>query len=59
VPPETASHRLRWTIAVLISSAVALSYFDRQTLPVAIAFGIILLTVGKVRQLHEKELMCD
>jgi MFS transporter, ACS family, hexuronate transporter len=37
VPPETASHRLRWTIAVLISSAVAISYFDRQTLPVAIA----------------------
>jgi MFS transporter, ACS family, hexuronate transporter len=37
VPPETASHRLRWTIAVLISSAIAISYFDRQTLPVAIA----------------------
>src|SRR3982750_2598397 len=34
---ETASQRLRWTIAVLISSAIAISYFDRQTLPVAIA----------------------
>jgi ACS family hexuronate transporter-like MFS transporter len=37
VPPETPSHRLRWTIAVLIGSAIAISYFDRQTLPVAIA----------------------
>ena len=36
MPPETASHRLRWTIAVLISAAIAISYFDRQTLPVAI-----------------------
>jgi ACS family hexuronate transporter-like MFS transporter len=34
---ETASHRLRWSIAILLSSAVAISYFDRQTLPVAIA----------------------
>ena len=33
---ETA-HRLRWSIAILLSSAVAISYFDRQTLPVAIA----------------------
>src|SRR5215475_8436268 len=30
-------HRLRWRIAILLSSAVAISYFDRQTLPVAIA----------------------
>ncbi|HXJ96758.1 MAG TPA: MFS transporter [Terriglobia bacterium] len=28
---------LRWNIAVLISAAIAISYFDRQTLPVAIA----------------------
>jgi MFS transporter, ACS family, hexuronate transporter len=34
---ETAPHRLRWSIAILLSSAVAISYFDRQTLPVAIA----------------------
>jgi MFS transporter, ACS family, hexuronate transporter len=34
---ETASRRLRWNIAILISSAIAISYFDRQTLPVAIA----------------------
>src|SRR3954467_9254066 len=26
----------RWGIAVLISAAIAISYFDRQTLPVAI-----------------------
>jgi MFS transporter, ACS family, hexuronate transporter len=31
------THRLRWPIAFLISSAIAISYFDRQTLPVAIA----------------------
>jgi MFS transporter, ACS family, hexuronate transporter len=29
--------RLRWKIAVLISAAIAISYFDRQTVPVAIA----------------------
>ena len=28
--------RVRWGIAVLISAAIAISYFDRQTLPVAI-----------------------
>ncbi len=28
---------LRWSIAFLISAAIAISYFDRQTLPVAIA----------------------
>src|SRR5215472_1722947 len=28
---------LRWNIAILISAAIAISYFDRQTLPVAIA----------------------
>jgi ACS family hexuronate transporter-like MFS transporter len=28
---------LRWTIALLIAAAIAISYFDRQTLPVAIA----------------------
>src|SRR5690348_6547811 len=29
--------RLRWKIAVLISAAIAISYLDRQTVPVAIA----------------------
>jgi ACS family hexuronate transporter-like MFS transporter len=28
---------LRWTIALLIAAAISISYFDRQTLPVAIA----------------------
>ena len=28
---------MRWSIAILISAAIAVSYFDRQTLPVAIA----------------------
>ncbi|HMD97615.1 MAG TPA: MFS transporter [Terriglobia bacterium] len=28
---------LRWGIAILVSAAIAISYFDRQTLPVAIA----------------------
>ena len=28
--------RIRWRIAPLIASAIAISYFDRQTLPVAI-----------------------
>ena len=27
---------LRWRIAILISAAIAISYLDRQTLPVAI-----------------------
>ncbi|HEV2315076.1 MAG TPA: hypothetical protein VGR94_07205 [Candidatus Acidoferrales bacterium] len=27
---------LRWRIAILISMAIAISYLDRQTLPVAI-----------------------
>ena len=27
---------LRWRIAILVSVAIAISYFDRQTLPVAI-----------------------
>jgi ACS family hexuronate transporter-like MFS transporter len=30
------SGRLRWHMAVLITAAIAISYFDRQTLPVAI-----------------------
>ena len=29
-------HLLRWRIAVLVSVAIAISYLDRQTLPVAI-----------------------
>ena len=28
---------MRWGIAILVSAAIAISYFDRQTLPVAIA----------------------
>ena len=27
---------LRWKMAILITAAIAISYFDRQTLPVAI-----------------------
>jgi hypothetical protein len=27
---------LRWRIAILVSMAIAISYLDRQTLPVAI-----------------------
>ncbi len=27
---------LRWRIAILVSAAIAISYLDRQTLPVAI-----------------------
>ena len=34
---EGRRHSLRWLIALLIASAIAISYFDRQTLPVAIA----------------------
>jgi ACS family hexuronate transporter-like MFS transporter len=30
------THTLRWRIAVLIGAAILISYFDRQTLPVAI-----------------------
>src|SRR5271169_6395138 len=32
--PENSAHR--WGIAILIASAIAISYFDRQTLPIAI-----------------------
>jgi ACS family hexuronate transporter-like MFS transporter len=32
----SASPTLRWRIAVLVSAAIAISYLDRQTLPVAI-----------------------
>src|SRR4051812_37096878 len=37
-PVEGQSHssKLRWRIAVLVSAAIAISYLDRQTLPVAI-----------------------
>jgi MFS transporter, ACS family, hexuronate transporter len=31
-----AERPVRWNIAVLISAAIAISYFDRQTLPVTI-----------------------
>jgi MFS transporter, ACS family, hexuronate transporter len=34
---KTPGHSLRWQIATLICAAIAISYFDRQTLPVAIA----------------------
>lgn len=33
---ERRSTSIRWTITLLISAAIAISYFDRQTLPVAI-----------------------
>src|SRR6266487_3525450 len=35
--PERPLHMtLRWRMALLIAAAIAISYFDRQTLPVAI-----------------------
>jgi ACS family hexuronate transporter-like MFS transporter len=40
LPPNTAATSwrmpIRWRIAVLASAAIAISYLDRQTLPVAI-----------------------
>ena len=35
-PPATPRPALRWRIALLVSAAIAISYLDRQTLPVAI-----------------------
>jgi ACS family hexuronate transporter-like MFS transporter len=35
-PHPEPGPRLRWRIAVLVSAAIAISYLDRQTLPVAI-----------------------
>jgi len=37
VEKEKMTRSLRWQIALLISAAIAISYLDRQTLPVAIA----------------------
>jgi MFS transporter, ACS family, hexuronate transporter len=37
VTVKARGHSLRWEIATLICAAIAISYFDRQTLPVAIA----------------------
>jgi len=34
--PSAAAPTLRWRIAVLVAAAIAISYLDRQTLPVAI-----------------------
>ena len=34
--PPGRCGRLRWQMAVLVSAAIAISYLDRQTLPVAI-----------------------
>lgn len=33
---DTEETRLRWRIAILVSAAIAISYLDRQTLPVAV-----------------------
>jgi len=33
---RSAIRTLRWPIAILLSAAIAISYLDRQTLPVAI-----------------------
>jgi hypothetical protein len=35
-PHPAPGPTLRWRIAVLVSAAIAISYLDRQTLPVAI-----------------------
>lgn len=34
--PKETEHLVRWRIALLVSCAIAISYLDRQTLPVAI-----------------------
>src|SRR5947207_4735573 len=34
--PVTGGQVLRWRIAILVSAAIAISYLDRQTLPVAV-----------------------
>jgi ACS family hexuronate transporter-like MFS transporter len=34
--PELEANGVRWRIAILISAAIAISYLDRQTLPVAV-----------------------
>ena len=34
--PVTGGQVLRWRIAILISAAIAISYLDRQALPVAV-----------------------
>src|SRR5260370_10967709 len=34
---EAAAHRMRWSIAILLCAAIAVSYFGWQTMPVAIA----------------------
>src|SRR6476620_12604080 len=34
--PAERSASLRWRVALLVSAAIAISYLDRQTLPVAI-----------------------
>ena len=36
LPPFQAERPLRWKMAFLVSTAIAISYLDRQTLPVAI-----------------------
>src|SRR5208282_5895919 len=33
---KETEHLLRWRIAILVSVAIAISYLDRQTLPVAV-----------------------
>lgn len=35
-PPTRKIEKLRWGLALLLTAAIAISYFDRQTLPVAI-----------------------
>jgi MFS transporter, ACS family, hexuronate transporter len=36
-PVEVACDKVRWDYVVLVTAAIAISYFDRQTLPVAIS----------------------
>ncbi len=35
-PPSSNLHVARWRVAVLVSAAIAISYLDRQSLPVAV-----------------------
>jgi hypothetical protein len=42
IPSEQPLSKQAWRIAVLVSAAIAISYLDRQTLPVATAKDILV-----------------
>ena len=49
---EAAIKSLRWQIALLISAAIAISYLDRQTLPVAIAAIQLDISINNTQFSH-------